>query len=66
MKVSFFETAHYLSPRQLPAEWPVPPAPTIAMPVHDLIAGWSNGCSLSRNWALTGSAWPSTTIRHNG
>ena len=25
MKVSFFETAHYLPPRQLPAEWPVPP-----------------------------------------
>ena len=25
MKVSFFETAHYRAPRQLPAEWPVPP-----------------------------------------
>ena len=25
MKVSYFETAHYLAPRQLPAEWPVPP-----------------------------------------
>jgi len=25
MKVSYFETAHYLSPRPLPAEWPVPP-----------------------------------------
>ena len=25
MKVSYFETAHYLPPRQLPAEWPVPP-----------------------------------------
>ena len=25
MKVSFFETAHYRTPRQLPAEWPVPP-----------------------------------------
>jgi alkanesulfonate monooxygenase SsuD/methylene tetrahydromethanopterin reductase-like flavin-dependent oxidoreductase (luciferase family) len=25
MKVSFFETAHYLSPRKLPAQWPVPP-----------------------------------------
>src|SRR5438046_6436024 len=25
MKVSFFETAHYRSPRRLPAEWPVPP-----------------------------------------
>ncbi len=26
MKVSYFETAHYLPPRQLPAQWPVPPA----------------------------------------
>src|ERR1700751_2539701 len=26
MKVSYFETARYLAPRQLPAEWPVPPA----------------------------------------
>ncbi len=26
MKVSYFETAHYHPPRQLPAEWPVPPA----------------------------------------
>jgi alkanesulfonate monooxygenase SsuD/methylene tetrahydromethanopterin reductase-like flavin-dependent oxidoreductase (luciferase family) len=25
VKVSYFETAHYLSPRRLPAEWPVPP-----------------------------------------
>src|ERR1700739_4739939 len=25
MKVSFFETAHYRTPRRLPAEWPVPP-----------------------------------------
>jgi alkanesulfonate monooxygenase SsuD/methylene tetrahydromethanopterin reductase-like flavin-dependent oxidoreductase (luciferase family) len=25
MKVSYFETARYLAPRQLPAEWPVPP-----------------------------------------
>jgi len=25
VKVSFFETAHYRSPRRLPAEWPVPP-----------------------------------------
>jgi alkanesulfonate monooxygenase SsuD/methylene tetrahydromethanopterin reductase-like flavin-dependent oxidoreductase (luciferase family) len=25
VKVSFFETAHYHSPRRLPAEWPVPP-----------------------------------------
>jgi alkanesulfonate monooxygenase SsuD/methylene tetrahydromethanopterin reductase-like flavin-dependent oxidoreductase (luciferase family) len=25
VKVSYFETARYLSPRQLPAEWPVPP-----------------------------------------
>ena len=25
MKVSYFETAHYLPPRPLPAEWPVPP-----------------------------------------
>jgi hypothetical protein len=25
MKVSFFETAHYRTPRKLPAEWPVPP-----------------------------------------
>jgi alkanesulfonate monooxygenase SsuD/methylene tetrahydromethanopterin reductase-like flavin-dependent oxidoreductase (luciferase family) len=25
MKVSFFETAYYRSPRRLPAEWPVPP-----------------------------------------
>ena len=25
MKVSYFETAHYLSPRKLPAQWPVPP-----------------------------------------
>jgi alkanesulfonate monooxygenase SsuD/methylene tetrahydromethanopterin reductase-like flavin-dependent oxidoreductase (luciferase family) len=25
MKVSFFETAHYHSPRRLPADWPVPP-----------------------------------------
>ena len=26
MKVSYFETARYLAPRPLPAEWPVPPA----------------------------------------
>jgi alkanesulfonate monooxygenase SsuD/methylene tetrahydromethanopterin reductase-like flavin-dependent oxidoreductase (luciferase family) len=26
MKVSYFETARYLAPRGLPAEWPVPPA----------------------------------------
>jgi alkanesulfonate monooxygenase SsuD/methylene tetrahydromethanopterin reductase-like flavin-dependent oxidoreductase (luciferase family) len=26
MKVSYFETARYVPPRQLPAEWPVPPA----------------------------------------
>ena len=26
MQVSYFETARYLPPRQLPAEWPVPPA----------------------------------------
>ena len=25
MKVSYFETARYLAPRKLPAEWPVPP-----------------------------------------
>jgi alkanesulfonate monooxygenase SsuD/methylene tetrahydromethanopterin reductase-like flavin-dependent oxidoreductase (luciferase family) len=25
MKVSFFETGHYRTPRRLPAEWPVPP-----------------------------------------
>ena len=25
MKVSYFETARYLAPRQLPTEWPVPP-----------------------------------------
>lgn len=25
VKVSYFETGHYLAPRQLPAEWPVPP-----------------------------------------
>ncbi len=25
MKVSYFETAHYVPPRQLPAQWPVPP-----------------------------------------
>jgi alkanesulfonate monooxygenase SsuD/methylene tetrahydromethanopterin reductase-like flavin-dependent oxidoreductase (luciferase family) len=25
VKVSYFETAHYLSPRKLPAQWPVPP-----------------------------------------
>ena len=26
MKVSYFETARYRAPRQLPAQWPVPPA----------------------------------------
>ena len=26
MRVSYFETARYLAPRKLPAEWPVPPA----------------------------------------
>ena len=25
MKISYFETGHYCSPRPLPAEWPVPP-----------------------------------------
>ena len=42
MKVSFFETGRYVSPPDLPREWPVPPAPTIPRPAPRRCAAWSS------------------------
>ncbi len=63
MKVSYFETARYLAPHGLPAEWPVPPDAYDRAAGAQAYRGMIERLQFVNSSASTGSACPSTITR---